>query len=186
MRDRRHFLAILAGCLAVPKRLLRGTGFGFVTAVAGPGRAEASPQRSAPVVTGLLGDNLMAGSTGRLCIFGANLADVAMITFPSTPISVRLLTTSENEITIDCTVPENTDFGNINFSLKDKFGENYAFDDPTVTIVESADYYPTPGFNQYGPPSWPGTPGWPQRQSGAIEQYYNERPPVTGIGGDLL
>jgi hypothetical protein len=208
LRDRRYFLWTMVANLSVVSRLSLGAEVGWATTMCRLG----SWLRPSPAVNGLLGEHLVAGATGRLCIFGKNLLDVETLIFRDTKVGARLLAISDNEIMADITLPDHMSPGTVKFVIRTKSGETHAGGDITVIIARSCSVYATSGLSPAGSPGWPtpgtpgwptpgtpgwptpgtpgwptpGTPGWPDYHSNNIERYYNDRPSIAGIGGSLL
>jgi hypothetical protein len=193
-RNRRHFLSMFAANVSITHRLFVGTGLAWTTTLLGL-RQSLAWLRPLPAIDGLLGEHLVAGTTGRLCIFGKNLLDAETIIFPDAMIYAQPLAISDNEIIVDITVPENIGVEKLEFHIKTRTGEVYSGGNVRIILHGSSNYNVTQGISPSPCPGWPGnaptlTPGWPERHSNAVEQYYNryysDRPPVAGIGGNLL
>jgi hypothetical protein len=143
-----------------------------------------------PVIDGLLGEYLVAGTTGRLCIFGKNLHHVKTIMFLDPAIDARSVTVSDNEIMVDITAPVNIGVGKRRFFMRTKSGETCTGSDITLIFSRTSD---ASRGSPSDPPPYPCTPGFPdekqrcpEQRSDTVERYYSDRPAVAGIGASLL
>jgi hypothetical protein len=183
MRNRRYFLSTMIACLSMAPRLSWGAAFGLTTASS----SRVGTLWPPPVIDGLLGEYLVKGTTGRLCIFGKNLQHVETLLFRHAGIGARPIMISENELAVDITVPINMRIGKHRFFIKTKSGETCAGGDVTVILVRESRYSASRGSPR--PPTsprFPCTPGFPGQRSCTIEEYYNDRPALAGIGASLL
>jgi hypothetical protein len=187
MPQRRHLLSSLVGYMAVPDRLIWRSGLRWLLPIAGTRQALAAPPH--PIIHHLLGDHLIPGSTGRLCIIGANLGTVNDVTLPATPVRTEIVSISGTEIVVDVTIPADTAPGMRQIALHTAGGVNHPVAGATVTIAYSTvDACPSSGSKPKRNPAFPGTGGFPcdDRHSQTVERYYTERPAIEGIGANLL
>jgi hypothetical protein len=201
MRDRRHVLStMLANFLSLAYRLPLGVKLAGPTTILGIHQALASRPPPSPTVDSLLGEYVVTGTTGRLCIFGKNFHDVETIFFQESTIATRFIALSDNELIVDITIPDYIGPGKLKFVIRTKSGQSYPGGDITIIIERLSAYsagagLPTVTTSPGMPPPETGTPAGPAgketpvhpgKNSNAIEQYYKNRHPVVGIGGSLL
>jgi len=192
MRDRRSFLSTMIACFSMTPWLSWGAALGPARTNFGLHRRGASLGQPSPVIDGLLGEYLVPGTTGRLCLFGSDLHHVEALVFQDAAIGARPIMTSEHEIMLDITAPVNLDIGKHRFLIKTKDGESRAGGDIVVIFARASGASASPGSQPQDTPEspsssgFPCTPGFPGQRPCTVEQYYNDRPTIAGIGASLL
>jgi len=176
----RHYL------LSTTLRIFWGAAFALMTAI--PRLRQLAFSEPKPVIEGQLGEYVVAGTTGRICLVGNNLEHIQDLIFPDTAIGVKPAEICANEAMFDIQTVGHSASGKHTFLVVTKSGETYAGGHITV-LAEPCQWSPTPGFpptsSGYPTPS-PTSTGWVEPNTHSIQQYYDECPVVAGIGASLL
>jgi hypothetical protein len=135
----------------------------------------------------LLGEHLIPGSTGRLCIIGVGLRDVEDVLLSPNPLRVQIVTISDGEIIVDVPVPAHAVPGVRQIVLRTSAGVYHPCGSAVTISYSMADACPSSGSTSDENSGFPQTPGFCEGDpSQAVEQYYAGRPTTDGIGANLL
>jgi hypothetical protein len=181
--ERRYFLSFFLS-IFVPRSRIR-PGPRILAALSTMAPIRASSETSAVIVSGVLGECVELGGTGRLCIFGQALSSVKRVVFDAPSIKARIVSSTAEEIIVDISVPQRLQLGSHRVFLEAKTGIKAYSGCVFVAAVGMSGYCSEKACDPITP-GWPKTPGWPGQQSESAEQYYDERRISSGLGAALL